>query len=202
MKQWSADFTISLEHCSFDYSNSKSVLRSMTHFCRYIYFRGIHRWPMNSPHKGPVTRKIFPFDKDTMITGQTRARGTYCIIAVFFEKFYPCATVVWKFSPPITRSIVINLMISFSEYYLLNTYQIAERLSNNNCYINSEVERRIHTPYQVLMWTNSELYLIKVLWTKFGEILFTKMISKMWSAKWRPFCLELNAFKHVTVIWA
>ena len=22
----------------------------------------IHRWPMNSPHKGPVTRKIFPFD--------------------------------------------------------------------------------------------------------------------------------------------
>ena len=24
--------------------------------------RGIPRWPMNSPHKGPVTRKMFPFD--------------------------------------------------------------------------------------------------------------------------------------------
>ena len=24
--------------------------------------RGINQWPMNSPHKGPVTRKIFPFD--------------------------------------------------------------------------------------------------------------------------------------------
>ena len=23
---------------------------------------GIHRWPANSPHKGPVTRKMFPFD--------------------------------------------------------------------------------------------------------------------------------------------
>ena len=23
---------------------------------------GIHRWPVNSPHKGPVTRKIFSFD--------------------------------------------------------------------------------------------------------------------------------------------
>ena len=23
---------------------------------------GIHRWPVNSPHKWPVTRKIFPFD--------------------------------------------------------------------------------------------------------------------------------------------
>ena len=25
------------------------------------FVRGIHRWPVNSPHKGPVTRKIFPF---------------------------------------------------------------------------------------------------------------------------------------------
>ena len=24
--------------------------------------RGIHRWPVNSPHKGPVTRQMFPFD--------------------------------------------------------------------------------------------------------------------------------------------
>ena len=26
------------------------------------FVRGIHRWPMNSSHKKPVTRKIFPFD--------------------------------------------------------------------------------------------------------------------------------------------
>ena len=26
------------------------------------FVRGIHRWPVNAPHKGPVTRKIFPFD--------------------------------------------------------------------------------------------------------------------------------------------
>ena len=24
--------------------------------------RGIHRWPANSPHKAPVTRKVFPLD--------------------------------------------------------------------------------------------------------------------------------------------
>ena len=24
--------------------------------------QGFHRWPVNSPHKGPVTRKMFPFD--------------------------------------------------------------------------------------------------------------------------------------------
>ena len=26
------------------------------------FVRGIHRGPMNSPHKWPVTRKMFPFD--------------------------------------------------------------------------------------------------------------------------------------------
>ena len=25
------------------------------------FVRGIHRWPVNSPHKWPVTRKMFPF---------------------------------------------------------------------------------------------------------------------------------------------
>ena len=27
-----------------------------------VFVWGIHRWPVNSPHKGPVTRKRFPFD--------------------------------------------------------------------------------------------------------------------------------------------
>ena len=31
------------------------------------FVRGIHRWPVNSPHKGPVTRKMFPFDDIIMM---------------------------------------------------------------------------------------------------------------------------------------
>ena len=31
------------------------------------FVRGIHRWPVNSPHKRPVTRRMFPFD-DAMMT--------------------------------------------------------------------------------------------------------------------------------------
>ena len=26
------------------------------------FVKEIHRWSMNSPHQGPVTRKMFPFD--------------------------------------------------------------------------------------------------------------------------------------------
>ena len=31
------------------------------------FVRGMHRGPVNSPHKGPVTRKMFPFDDVIMI---------------------------------------------------------------------------------------------------------------------------------------
>ena len=31
------------------------------------FVRGIQRWPVNSPHKRPVTRKMFPFDDVIML---------------------------------------------------------------------------------------------------------------------------------------
>ena len=38
------------------------------------FVRGIHRWPVNSPHKGPVTRKMFPFD-DVIMAMAVRCMG-------------------------------------------------------------------------------------------------------------------------------
>ena len=35
-------------------------------YASLAFVRGIHRWPVNSPHKGPITRKMFPFDAVTM----------------------------------------------------------------------------------------------------------------------------------------
>ena len=32
------------------------------------FVRGIHRWPVNSPHKWPVTRTMFPFDDVIMVS--------------------------------------------------------------------------------------------------------------------------------------
>ena len=32
-----------------------------------VLVRRIHRWPVNSPHKGPVKRKMFPFDDGFML---------------------------------------------------------------------------------------------------------------------------------------
>ena len=33
-----------------------------------VFVKGIHHWPVNSPHKGPVTRKMLPFDDIIMIS--------------------------------------------------------------------------------------------------------------------------------------
>ena len=43
------------------------------------FVRGIHRWPVNSPHKGPVTRKMFPFD-DVIKCGHVYWLTHTCIV--------------------------------------------------------------------------------------------------------------------------
>ena len=55
---------------------------------------------------------------------------------------------------------------------------------------------------QAIIWTNAGILLIGPLGTNFSEILieihtfsFTKMLLKMSSGKWRPFCLGLNVLR-------
>ena len=42
---------------------------------------GIPRWPVNSPHKRPVTRKVFPFD-DVIMNTNTALSGAVVIILI------------------------------------------------------------------------------------------------------------------------
>ena len=42
--------------------SSRSISKKISKFCVTGLCAGIHRWPVNSLQKGPVTRKIFPFD--------------------------------------------------------------------------------------------------------------------------------------------
>ena len=41
------------------------------------FVRGIHRWPVNVPHKGPVTRKMFPFNDVIMLRVFGRVQWWY-----------------------------------------------------------------------------------------------------------------------------
>ena len=39
-------------------ADQKTYLSSVS----LLFVRRIHRWPLNSPHKGPITRKMFPIN--------------------------------------------------------------------------------------------------------------------------------------------
>ena len=57
-----------------DYSTVYSGADQIKHqsSASLAFVRGIHRWPVNSPHKWPVTRKMFPFDDIIVVTGDSR----------------------------------------------------------------------------------------------------------------------------------
>ena len=46
--------------CSMVYSGANQSKHQSSASLAFVW--GIHRGPVNSPHKGPVTRKMFPFD--------------------------------------------------------------------------------------------------------------------------------------------
>ena len=58
------------------YSTVYSGADQRKHQCpaSLAFVRGIHRWPVNSPHKWPVTRNIFPYDDAIMIQNLNRQK--------------------------------------------------------------------------------------------------------------------------------
>ena len=58
-------------------------------YASMAFVRRIHRWPVNSPHKCPVTRKMFPFDDVIMYNGiSLRAANIGKRLHMFHIKLY------------------------------------------------------------------------------------------------------------------
>ena len=57
------------------------------------FVRGIHRWPVNSPHKWPVTWKMFPFD-DFVMGGTKKARETGSTHLLEWRRLLPLSLVI------------------------------------------------------------------------------------------------------------
>ena len=62
------------------------------------FVRGIRRWPVNFPHKWPVTWKMFPFDdvpmvnthKIVVLSQESMIRPLFCVGHVFFRNGIIC----------------------------------------------------------------------------------------------------------------
>ena len=57
------------------------------------FVRGIHRWPVNFPHKGPVTRKLFLFDDWSGLL--RRLVHHFCILLSDLNFIKPPFTPIW-----------------------------------------------------------------------------------------------------------
>ena len=73
------------------------------------YVWGIHRRPVNSPHKGPVTQKMIPFDDVIMQNAHRVKLRMYCPRILCVVSAYNHDDVIeWKHSPrywPFVRGI-------------------------------------------------------------------------------------------------
>ena len=161
---------------------------------------GIHRWPVNFPHKWPVTRKMFPFDD------------------VIMREY-------WTFLQIHGELGLLRPNISYSMLWYTGYFSYVAR----KCYENSEFGTRFILTHwgwvthicvskltiigwchslssgrrQAIIWTSVGIMSIGLLGTNFSEILsrtptvsFKKMHMKM-SAKWCPFCLGLNVLTQI-----
>ena len=74
------------------------------------FVRGIHWWPVNSPHKGPVTRNMFLFDGVIMISPYPGASCGYLIWVYLKKNKRHVVLLVWSmfcFRPCVSTSNVL-----------------------------------------------------------------------------------------------
>ena len=58
-----------------------------------------HRWPLDSPHKGPVRRKMFPFDDVIIFPISSRFTTTSFLVAISFS-LHRCLFFIPSTVPP------------------------------------------------------------------------------------------------------
>ena len=73
--------------------NSSADQRTHQSAASLAFVRGIHRWPVNSPQKGPVTRKMFPFDDVIMISYHTW--NAHRILISYAAIFHVSLIILW-----------------------------------------------------------------------------------------------------------
>ena len=86
------------------------------------FVRGIHRCPVTSPHKGPVTRKMFPFDDVIMELISINIRG-YWIPKSFAEH-------IGEIYITVIKVCLYTVLMSNSDAYYLVTNQMTTQGRN------------------------------------------------------------------------
>ena len=193
-----------------------------------VFVWGIHRWPVNSPHKRPVTRKMFPFDDVIMLGGiQSMSRND-----AHWSGFVKCCYWLSINCVSINRLCFTALSSFDNDWLKKDSWTWISRshsLSNQNntsfnktrglthwgrvthiCVGNLTIIGSDHdlSPgrRQAIIWTHTGISLIGRLGTNFSEIwikihifLLKKMQLKRSTSKYWPFRLGPTVLTHLTL---
>ena len=102
------------------------------------FVRGIHRGPVNSTHKWPVTRKTFPFE-DVIMTylalGSTWIIARTALVCLIEAIFYLWIVLTWYLQYPFlsTRNLWHNVVKLFE---ILTTWHLTYSEMDINCSCN------------------------------------------------------------------
>ena len=110
------------------------------------FVRGIHRWPVNSPHKGPATRKMFPFD-DVIMSAPCKIRvilfRLQCVntlwpnVAILHQRTWPTLAQVMAFCLTAPGHYPVTIITNYqwdSVALTWNQFHMSTRdISSQNC---------------------------------------------------------------------
>ena len=130
-------------------SSMASQITSLTIVCSNVYLgvdqrkqqssaslavvRGIHRWPVNSPDKGPVTRKMYPFDDVIMFDP---IDSQYLPIWVHGPQMVLC-----RFNNPVGNTFAHFKLLSCGDMWkVVNRSRRHYRQKNNVCCLSNQMK--------------------------------------------------------------
>ena len=122
------------------------------------FVRGIHRGPVNSPHKWPVTRKMFPFDDVIMGHGWwiTSHRFTWIYLLMHAPIPMLASTKLWLWY---SRSTNFN---ATSANLALVALKLVERLYHNHSFVHYSIWRaHIYAHIYIHVYRYPQMHLYK-----------------------------------------
>ena len=85
--------------------------------------RGIHRWPVNSSHKGPVMQKLFH-----LMTSSCETAGIWPYIRIYVRRPVLVSEILFSIAIDISRRLFHDPRLAYLPYSLRNGYEIASTI--------------------------------------------------------------------------
>ena len=142
---------------------------------------GIHRWPVNSPHKWPVTRKMFPFD-DVIMRHELCSSNVWHLPSLYYFTLLGWILAIYSKSKLVLKSLLMYVTAYHSKFSMMVSWH------GNSFLISGLWCHRIWSSFPTLLLIFNE---IRCYFVNHGHVWWLPILI---------FTCKLNR-KHVSYIW-